>query len=37
MHLEIIPAQKQHALASAELILHAMEDLIYFYIGEKQN
>jgi len=37
MHLEIIPAQKQHALASAELILHAMEDLIYFYIGKENK
>lgn len=37
MHLEIIPAQKQHALASAELILLAMEDLIYFYIGEENK
>ncbi|TQD39748.1 GNAT family N-acetyltransferase [Haloflavibacter putidus] len=37
MQLEIIPAKKEHASASAELILHAMEDLIYFYIGEENK
>ncbi|MGO2356854.1 MAG: GNAT family N-acetyltransferase [Mesonia sp.] len=37
MHFEIIPAQKEHALASAELILQAMEDLIYFYIGKEDK
>lgn len=37
MHLQIIPAKKEYALASAELILHAMEDLIYFYIGEENK
>lgn len=37
MHLEIISAQKQHALAFAELILPAMEDLIYFYLGEENK
>ncbi len=37
MSLEIIPAQKKHALASAELILDAMEELIYFYLGEENK
>lgn len=37
MHLQIISGQKEYALSSSELILHAMEDLIYFYIGEENK